>query len=304
MRERPDDAVDVCRRPRPASPRPHRVHDGGHRRRRRGARSRRAVSRASGAGWVVERADVASAESAVLLRDYFVDVSDRWFRLHEDRDSTPEEIEQSLAADAERRPRAADRCLRRRPRPANGSSAASECGSCPTGPTSPSCKRMYVRPEVRGSGLAAALLAAAEEAARDWVRRRSGSTPGSTSSRPGRCTCATASSRCRPSTRATTPRSGTPSGWPHRDATARPAECPPDSAASDGPVSRQPRTMRRPLAEGRRPGEVVEILRHQAPEISTTRRREIVRPREVSGRRRWCGGARRAGCRRHRARPS
>ena len=55
------------------------------------------MSRASRGGWVVERTDVTSAESAVLLRDYLVDVSDRWFRLHEDRDSRPEEIEQSLA---------------------------------------------------------------------------------------------------------------------------------------------------------------------------------------------------------------
>ena len=55
------------------------------------------MSHAPQARWHVERADVTSRESSALLRDYLVDVSDRWFRLHEDRDSTPEEIEQSLA---------------------------------------------------------------------------------------------------------------------------------------------------------------------------------------------------------------
>lgn len=124
------------------------------------------MSRASGAGWVVERADVASAESAVLLRDYLVDVSDRWFRLHEDRDSTPEEIEQSLAE------MPSDDLA-----PPTGAFVVARSGErlvgcvgvrlVPDRPDVAEVKRMFVRPEVRGSGLAAALLAAAEEAARD-----------------------------------------------------------------------------------------------------------------------------------------
>ncbi len=50
------------------------------------------VAGVGGAGWRIVRADVTSAECAGILRDYLVDVSDRWFRLHEDRDSTPEEM--------------------------------------------------------------------------------------------------------------------------------------------------------------------------------------------------------------------
>jgi hypothetical protein len=47
--------------------------------------------------WAVALAPVDSAESLALLRDYLVDVSDRYYRLHEDRDSTPAEIEHGLA---------------------------------------------------------------------------------------------------------------------------------------------------------------------------------------------------------------
>jgi GNAT superfamily N-acetyltransferase len=123
------------------------------------------VSRASGAGWVVERADVASAESAVLLRDYLVDVSDRWFRLHEDRDSTPEEIEQSLAEmpSDDLAPPTGDFVVAR-----SGERLVGCVGVrlVPDRSDVAELKRMFVRPEARGTGLAGALLAAVEEAAR------------------------------------------------------------------------------------------------------------------------------------------
>jgi hypothetical protein len=48
--------------------------------------------------WTVAPADVGSPEAAVLLRDYFIGVSDRYFQLHLGRPSTPTEIEEGLAA--------------------------------------------------------------------------------------------------------------------------------------------------------------------------------------------------------------
>ena len=119
-------------------------------------------------GWVVERGDVTSEESATILRDYLVDVSDRWFRLHEGRDSMPEEIEQSLAempSDDLAPPTGAFVVAR-----ARAGAWLLGCAGVRLVPDRPDVvelKRMFVRPEARGSGLAAALLAAAEEAARD-----------------------------------------------------------------------------------------------------------------------------------------
>ena len=46
--------------------------------------------------WSVELASVKSPEALGLLREYFVDVADRYFLLHEGRRATPEEIETAL----------------------------------------------------------------------------------------------------------------------------------------------------------------------------------------------------------------
>ncbi|WP_020145657.1 GNAT family N-acetyltransferase [Terracoccus sp. 273MFTsu3.1] len=128
------------------------------------------MSRPRATGWVVERGDVTSEESATILRDYLVDVSDRWFRLREGRDSTPEEIEQSLAempSDDLAPPTGAFVVAR------SGARSGARLVGCagvrlvPDRPDVVELKRMFVRPEARGSGIAAALLAAAEEAARD-----------------------------------------------------------------------------------------------------------------------------------------
>ena len=124
------------------------------------------MSHAPQARWHVERADVTSRESSALLRDYLVDVSDRWFRLHEDRDSTPEEIEQSLAempSDDLAPPRGAFVVARSEERLVGCAGVRLVADR----PDVAELKRMYVRPEVRGGGLAAALLGAAEDAARE-----------------------------------------------------------------------------------------------------------------------------------------
>ena len=47
--------------------------------------------------WCVAPEDVRSADAVALLRDYFTDVSDRYYELHEKRRSTPVEIEEGLA---------------------------------------------------------------------------------------------------------------------------------------------------------------------------------------------------------------
>ncbi|GAB3054606.1 GNAT family N-acetyltransferase [Intrasporangium mesophilum] len=125
--------------------------------------------------WRVERSDVGSDESQALLREYLVDVSDRWFLLHEGRRSTLEEIEQSLAE------MPSDDLAP----PTGVFVVARGIGTGPpgVGPTgrllgcagvrlaargsAVELKRMFVRPEARGMGVARALLAAAEQAGRE-----------------------------------------------------------------------------------------------------------------------------------------
>ena len=123
--------------------------------------------------WSVDLADVEAPDSLEILRDYLVDVADRWFLLTEGRRSTPEEIEQAWAAmpcDDLAAPTGAFVVAR-------GVGGSERLGGCvgvrlaDPGPTAegegPVCelKRMFVRPEARGCGLATRLLAAAEDAA-------------------------------------------------------------------------------------------------------------------------------------------
>ncbi len=55
------------------------------------------MSAAQSPSWLVEREAVTSEESIELLRDYLVDVSDRWSQRERGRDSSEAEIEQDLA---------------------------------------------------------------------------------------------------------------------------------------------------------------------------------------------------------------
>ncbi|MFB6891495.1 GNAT family N-acetyltransferase [Kitasatospora sp. NPDC056327] len=117
----------------------------------------------TGEPWAVAPADVGSAEALELLRAYYTDVADRWYRLHLGRDSTAEEIETGLAGSPSddlapptgifllgRYAGRADACAGLRLRDA----ATAEL------------TRVYVRPERRGTRGGAHLLAAADEAAR------------------------------------------------------------------------------------------------------------------------------------------
>ncbi len=121
--------------------------------------------------WVIELGDVDSEESRALLREYYVEVSDRWYQREEGRDSTDDEIEAGfpqmrsddlapptgvfLVARAQESDRIGGCVGLRRTRDASGGRVAE-------------LRRMYVRPPFRGSGLATSLLLCAEEVARVW----------------------------------------------------------------------------------------------------------------------------------------
>ncbi|MFC9331383.1 GNAT family N-acetyltransferase [Kitasatospora sp. NPDC057015] len=113
--------------------------------------------------WTVAPATVSSPAAEALLRDYFIEVSDRYYLLHEGRVSTPTEIEEGLAG------------------------SPSDDLAAPTGLFLVGCHagepqacaglrvrdartveltRVYIRPAVRGTGGGARLLAAVDEAAR------------------------------------------------------------------------------------------------------------------------------------------
>jgi GNAT superfamily N-acetyltransferase len=125
--------------------------------------------------WRVERADVGSEASRALLREYLVDVSDRWFLLHEGRRSTLEEIEQSLSempSDDLAPPTGAFVVARGLGTGPAGDGLSGRLLGCAgvrlaAGGSAVELKRMFVRPEARGTGLAPALLEAAERAGRE-----------------------------------------------------------------------------------------------------------------------------------------
>jgi len=119
--------------------------------------------------WAVALAPVDSAESLALLREYLVDVSDRYYRLHEDRDSTPEEIEHGLAtmpSDHLTPPTGVFLVGR------HDGVAAACAGLKVLDPTTVELTRVYVRPDRRGTGGGARLLEAVETAARDLGAER------------------------------------------------------------------------------------------------------------------------------------
>ncbi|MFG3054114.1 GNAT family N-acetyltransferase [Kitasatospora sp. NPDC048239] len=119
--------------------------------------------------WEVSPADVGSEEAQALLRDYYTDVANRYYRLHLGRDGTPEEIESGLADSPSddlaaptgafvlgRYDGAAQACAGLRVRDAR----------------TVELTRVFVRHEVRGSGGGGRLLAAVDEAARSLGAER------------------------------------------------------------------------------------------------------------------------------------
>ncbi|MFE2184194.1 GNAT family N-acetyltransferase [Streptomyces sp. NPDC059455] len=112
--------------------------------------------------WTVAARPVGDPVSVLLLREYLVDVADRYYQLHEERDSTPEEIEQALAempSDDLAPPRGVFLLAH------HEGELAGCAGVRLMDARTAELKRVYVRPGKRGLGGGAALLAAVEAAA-------------------------------------------------------------------------------------------------------------------------------------------
>lgn len=123
-------------------------------------------------GWVIELADVRDPACEALLRDYYVEVSDRWYQLHEGRDSTPEEIETGFPQmrSDDLAPPTGEFVVARS---TEDQTVLAGCVGLrrvkdPAGRRLAELRRLYVRPEHRRAGLGTSLLLCAEEVARVW----------------------------------------------------------------------------------------------------------------------------------------
>lgn len=125
------------------------------------------------APWTVAPHPVDDPVSAGLLRDYLVDVADRWYELHEGRSTTPEEIDKHLAempSDDLAPPHGVFLVAHHDGELAGCAGVRLLAGGGTAGPgpgRTAELKRMFVRPAKRGLGAAGVLLAAAEAAARE-----------------------------------------------------------------------------------------------------------------------------------------
>ncbi|MEU8918144.1 GNAT family N-acetyltransferase [Streptomyces nigrescens] len=112
--------------------------------------------------WAVSAEAAGSPDAEALLREYYTEVADRYFALHEDRRSTPEEIEEGLAEypTADLAPPGGVLLVAR-----HGEEVAGCAGVRLLDARTAELKQMFVRPARRGMGGAGALLRAAETAA-------------------------------------------------------------------------------------------------------------------------------------------
>jgi GNAT superfamily N-acetyltransferase len=112
--------------------------------------------------WSVALATVGSTEAASLLREYYIEVSDRYYQLHCGRASTPAEIEQGLADSSgdDLAPPTGVFLLGR-----YGDAPAACAGLRALDPRTVELTRMFVRPALRRTGGGSRLLAAVDEAA-------------------------------------------------------------------------------------------------------------------------------------------
>ncbi|MEV7602012.1 GNAT family N-acetyltransferase [Kitasatospora sp. NPDC089797] len=113
--------------------------------------------------WTITTADVTSPEATDLLREYYYDVANRYYRLHLGREGTPEELESGLA-DSPSDDLAAPTGLFLLGRHAG--TAQSCAGLRRYDATTVELTRVFVRPGLRGTGGGARLLAAVDAAAR------------------------------------------------------------------------------------------------------------------------------------------
>jgi GNAT superfamily N-acetyltransferase len=113
--------------------------------------------------WIVAPEPYDSPAAAALWREYYTEVSDRWYRLHRGHDTDPAELEREIAADngAEFAPPTGVLLIAR-----HDGEAAGMAGVRLRDATTGELKRVFVRDGLRGRGGGAVLLAAAESAAR------------------------------------------------------------------------------------------------------------------------------------------
>jgi GNAT superfamily N-acetyltransferase len=117
-------------------------------------------------GWVIELEDVGAPDSRELLHAYYVELSHRWFQRLEGRDATAEELEQGepLVRSDDLAPPGGAFLVARRDAEAGGCVGVRR-GRGASGERVAELRRMYVRPDHRGTALAPNLLACAEEVA-------------------------------------------------------------------------------------------------------------------------------------------
>ncbi|MFE4976737.1 GNAT family N-acetyltransferase [Kitasatospora sp. NPDC056651] len=113
--------------------------------------------------WTVATADVTTPEALGLLREYYYDVANRYYRLHLGREGTAEELESGLA-DSPSDDLAAPDGLFLIGR--HDGVAHSCAGLRRLDATTAELTRVFVRADLRGTGGGAALLAAVDLAAR------------------------------------------------------------------------------------------------------------------------------------------
>ncbi|MER8103128.1 GNAT family N-acetyltransferase [Kitasatospora sp. NPDC094016] len=119
--------------------------------------------------WSVTTADVTAPEALALLREYYYDVANRYYRLHLGREGTPEELESGLAGSPSDDLSAPDGLFLL----GHYDGAAQSCaGLRRRDADTVELTRVFVRPGLRGTGGGARLLAVVDEAARSLGARR------------------------------------------------------------------------------------------------------------------------------------
>ncbi|MZD06228.1 GNAT family N-acetyltransferase [Streptomyces sp. SID5785] len=113
--------------------------------------------------WTVSAEPYDSPAAVALWRAYYTEVSDRWYQRYESRDTDPAELEREIAADpGDHLAPPGGRLLVGRYR----GEPAGMAGVWLADPGTAELTRVYVRGDLRGTGGAALLVAAAEDAAR------------------------------------------------------------------------------------------------------------------------------------------
>ncbi|MEU9480626.1 GNAT family N-acetyltransferase [Streptomyces sp. NPDC048191] len=119
--------------------------------------------------WTIAPEPYDSPVAAALWRAYYMEVSDRWYLLHEGRRTEPDELEREIAAvsGAELAPPGGQLLVGR-----YAGDPAGCAGVRLLEPDTAELTRVFVHERVRGTGGAPLLVAAAEDAARALGARR------------------------------------------------------------------------------------------------------------------------------------